>query len=143
MVRQLVVEDLDTIEILEFILFGSNTMNKKYGGIYDWSRFPITKAVRERRVMMCFRKNKPVGFMVSTLSGHLFDPTIILLKQNVLFALPNTRAAFHLVEDFIDFGKANANHIIASIGTETNIKSKSLEKLGFKKLEEHYRMENV
>lgn len=130
-----------TQQIREFIFYAATQANKAYGNKYNWSRLPIIELMNKHYFAMCFRDGEPVGLLIATLGKNFFDPDIIVLKQNLLFSLPNTRSSYYLLKDFVDFGKTHANYVITSIGTETNIKNNSLEKLGFKKLEEHYRME--
>lgn len=96
--------------------------------------------IKNCRFVICRRNGKPVGYMVSRLIKSAFNPEIKRLRQISLYAEPNTRAAYYLMKDFIDFGKIHADHIITTIGMNTNIKRKSIEKLGFEKIEEHYLM---
>lgn len=127
--------------IQQFVFRSAVKSNRIYKTNYNWSRFPFLQFIDKHYFCICFRDDQPVGFLMASLFTSFFDPNIFILEQNLLFSLPNTRGSYYLFKDFIDFGKANANHIISMIGSETNIKSKSLEKLGFKKIEELYRME--
>lgn len=92
-------------------------------------------------MMLCRRDGKPVGVMLSRLYDSILDPNVRILMQDLLYGKSGTRASKYLLADFIDFGKANANHVISMIGERTNIKGRSLENLGFKKLETLYRLE--
>lgn len=112
-----------------------------YDGVLDWRKFKIDRYIRNHRVMVCYRDDRPVGVMLSRLYRTLLDPEKTVLFQDFLFAEPGTRAAKLLLDEFVDFGKTHANHVISTIGLKTNIKRSSLEKLGFLKLEERYRME--
>lgn len=141
-IRQLVRDDFFNDDIRIFITEGFIKGNELHNYPYNWSRFPIMNFIRDQRMTMCFRDGKPVGFLMATLGRHFFDVNIKVLKQNYLFSLPNTRSSLYLLKDFIDFGKTHANYVITNIGSETNIKQESLEKLGFKRLEELYLMEN-
>jgi hypothetical protein len=126
---------------MRFIIESCTEVNKIYGDKYKWGEFPILDFIDKHYFTVCFNDGVPVGFLAASIFKSFFDPNVIVLKQNLLFALPKTRACYHLMKDFIDFGKSNANHIITMIGTETKINAKSLEKLGFKQLEVLYRME--
>lgn len=64
----------------------------------------------------------------------------VFLRQNALYGKPGSLATFYLVQDYIDFGKTHADDVIMVIGAKTNIKPKSLERLGFNKLETSYRL---
>jgi hypothetical protein len=139
--KVLTVEDLDDLSTLAFLYESFGVVNKMYGGTYNLMNCDIPLMVDKTRFVICYRDQIPVGFMWSSLHNHTFDPKLKILKQLLLHAQPGTRAARLLLKEFIDFGKLNANYIITTIGRETNIKSKSLEKLGFSKLEESYRLE--
>lgn len=128
-------------DVRRFVTEGAEHANRVYGNKYDWKNFPILDFIDSHYFAICFRNDKPVGFICGTLTHNGFDRKIITLRQTLLYAVPKTRATLLLLKDFIDFGKENANHIITGIGTETNIKPKSLEKLGFKHLEQVFRLE--
>ena len=90
------------------------------------------------RITMCFRDGKPVGLMWAHLMLSVFDPGVRFYRQQLLYGEKGTRAAYLLMEEFIDYGRKHADHIITMIGANTNIKCQSLEKRGFRKLEELY-----
>jgi hypothetical protein len=124
-----------------FIYDSADKVNQIYGNKFQWEQFKIIFFAENHRLTICYRDQKPVGFMAATLIKSFFDANCVLLRQELLFALPNSRAANLLLKDFIDFGKLNANHILTTIGKKTNIKPKSLERLGFEELEVRYRLE--
>lgn len=113
-------------------------LSERIGHKFNWQNFHLPVGYR---LTFCYRDDAPVGYMIARLSGSVFDSTLKVLRQDLLYAKPGTRAARILLNDFIDFGKRNANHVITNIAETTNIKPRSLEKLGFKKLETLYRME--
>ena len=90
---------------------------------------------------ICYDKTRPIGMMIGRLKTNIFDANVIFLTQITLYAIPGTTAAYYLMNDFIDFGKNNANYIISTINTSTNIKGRSLERLGFKETERVFRLE--
>jgi hypothetical protein len=116
-------------------------VNEKYGNSYNWKKFDIARYIHFNRIVICFRDEEPVGLMMSRLMPSVFDPECKVLYQDLLYAEPGTRAANLLMRDYLDYGKANANHIITMIGTQTNIKGRSLERLGFEKVEDVYLLE--
>lgn len=128
-------------ELIEFIRDGAKQVAELYGHKFDWTKFKIRIYAFDHRITICRKDGRPVGAMLSRLYGSIFDDGVKILYQDLLYAKPGTRAAKLLMDDFIDFGRSNANHIISAIGEHTNIKRRSLEKLGFKKLEELYRLE--
>lgn len=145
-IKRLTLEDLEPTapgakELWVFIQKTAHQLNGFYDELYDWNNFPVPDLVRDHYFAVCYRDDQLVGAMVGTLSASIFDRKIKILRQITQFAVPGTQAAYWLMKDFIDFGKLNANHILTNIGTKTNIKPRSLEKLGFKELETIYRME--
>lgn len=130
-----------TSDMIVFIYRAGKEMNAAYGNKYDFAGFPIRDFVARDKLWVCFRDQEIVGFMAASLGSSFFDPKVKILRQHVLYGKPGTRAAHYLLKSFIDFGKANAKHLISVIGSETNIKPRSLERLGFKELETLYRME--
>lgn len=127
-------------EHADFIFNAGLVLEKNHPG-FKWKNFNITKFLSYNYLNFCYRDERPVGFLAASFSRSFFDSDIVTLRQNLLYSLPNTRASLLLLKDFIDFGKVNANHVITTIGPWTNIKRQSLEKLGFSKLEETFRME--
>lgn len=128
-------------EMQEYICTVSKRVSYKYGKLFGWENFKPYTYAHAHRLMLCRRDGRPVGVMLSRVYGSVFDPDVKILFQDLLYGEPGTRAAYLLLRDFIDFGKANANHIITAIGKQTNIKRRSLERLGFNKLEEAYQIE--
>jgi len=128
-------------ELLEFFKMSAEQVAMDYGHKFNWKKFKLLSYARDHRLMICRRNGRPVGIMLSQLYGSVFDPDVKILCQDLLFTKPGTRAARLLMRDFIDFGRLNANHVITMIAEKTNIKRQSLEKLGFVKLEELYRIE--
>lgn len=141
MIKRLSIYDLRAKEIMDFFVRAGKDVASQYDNKFDWRNFRLKRYVERGFVWVCFRNGLPVGFSLAQLYPSILDPKIAILFQDLLYAQPGTRAASLLLKHFIDFGTRNANHIITAIGTQTNIKGKSLEKLGFKKFEELYRIE--
>lgn len=140
-IKRLERDVVPSMQIKKFIYDVAVKVNEIFGNKYNWKNFPVQDYINRNYIAICFRGDEPVGLMAGSLSPTIFDKNVIILKQNLLYALPNTRASYHLLKDFIDFGKVHANHIITTIHLKTNIKPSSLQKLGFEKLEENYRLE--
>lgn len=145
-IKRLTLADIDdknpdNYKLWIFIRNAGVTLNGLYGKRYDWNNFPVPLIVKDHYFAVCFKDDEPVGLMVGTLTKSIFDQNIKILRQITQFAVPGSQAAYWLMKDFIDFGKVNANHILTNIGAKTNIKPRSLEKLGFSELETLYRME--
>lgn len=138
--KRLTTEDYGETEQL-YMVEAACKLNRLYGNKYDWTDFKIWEFIDKHYLSFCYRDHEPVGFLAASLFKSFFDPKCVILKQNVLYSSPGSRASLLLMKDFIDFGKQTANHVITMIGEESNIKPSSLEKLGFRKLEEIYRLE--
>ena len=139
------VERIVSIEQVQshasFLLKVGDEVSEMYGNKFDWENFALYKYAWTNWLVICKKGGKPVGLMAARLFGSIFDDKTKILYQDLLYAQPGTRAAKYLLESFIDFGKSNADHIISCIGQKSNIKPRSLEKKGFVKLEELYRIE--
>lgn len=107
---------------------------------FDWRNFPIETYKDVGRFRICLRGDEIVGVHLSRVASSLWDPAVKTCYQDLLWARSGTRAAYLLMSDFIDFGKSNAQHLIMAISGPTNVKPKTLERLGFKKFEETWRM---
>lgn len=109
---------------------------------YDFCNADIGVIVANYRFMLCYCDDKLVGLSISSLGEALFDVNVKILSQKVIVARKGfPRAAYLLYRDFIDFGKTKADHILTMIGENTNVNPKTLEKIGFKKIETYYRLE--
>lgn len=139
-IKRIGTGDLDP-KLIQFIGEAGKKLNQQYDQNYDYNHFPIREFVKKHYLCVCYRDGSPVGFLAASLFSSFFDSKCRILYQNLLYSLPNTRATYFLLRDFIDFGRLHANHIITVIAEKSNIKPQSLIKLGFKKLEESYRME--
>lgn len=126
---------------LTFIAESAEHLNGLYEKNYNWRKIDIKIFATLNYLTICYRDETPVGFLAATFYRAFFDREIFLLQQNVLFSKPNTRAALLLLRELIDFGKCSANDVITMLAKHTNIKPRSLERLGFRKFEELYRLE--
>lgn len=131
----------DVDPVRSFIMKAACELDQIYEFGFRWWNFPLDLFVRKQHLWVCYRDQEPVGYMAASLSGNSLDLQHKILKQESLYGKPGTRAAYYLMKEFIDFGKANANSIITCVGKHTNIKAKSLERLGFTELETLYKLE--
>jgi len=140
-VKQLRPGDLDEPGMDDFLSESGVQINYLYGNLYQWGYFPVDAIVSDHVFLVCYRKHRKVGMLIATFSPSMFDPTIKVLQQRILYAEPGTFAAYHLLREFIDIGKRRADHVITMIGGATRIKPRTLLALGFKELETLYRLE--
>lgn len=131
------------MEFLKFMLNECPKLAAIYGDKFDWKNFSLKSYAERGGIFWIARLDgEPVGFLMASLGRSIFDPNVTILFQDSLYvSCKGTRAAHMLLNEFIDFGKQNANHIITCLTPYTNIKRRSVERLGFSKLEELYRME--
>jgi hypothetical protein len=127
---------------LRFIAGMAKHLSTIYKECQDtWTNFRLYKYAEAHRVTCCYYNGEPVGALLARLSPSVFDGVTMILYQDILYARPASRASKLLLEDFIDFGKRRAKYIVTMVGQQTRIKGKNLEKLGFEKIEEIYRIE--
>ena len=128
--------------IRDFILYAAADANQCTGNSFNWYNFPLDY-FDHHYVNMAFRLGEPAGLMMASLTRSVFDSDKILLRQDLLWVPKGGGfgVSRRLLQDFIDFGRLNADHILTTRSRATNIKGRSLERLGFCELETFYRME--
>jgi len=110
-----------------------------YRDKFDFRSFDLPSYAWNNFFWVCNRNDLPVGVLMARLYGSVFDPYKKILYQDLLYAKKSSGKAVHLLlREFIDFGRVNASLVFTCRTIHTNIKDKSLEKLGFKKAEELY-----
>ena len=139
-IRQLEFDDLTESRLNTLRSMGEQVAYQ-FGDKFNWKNFQLADYVCNHRFMICEKDGRIIGIMLSRLYASIFDPKVKILMQDLLFAEPGTKAAKMLMDDFLTFGKSNADHLITMITPKTNIKRRNLEKLGFKELETLYRFE--
>lgn len=117
-------------------------LSKRFGNKFN-HEMAIVKYMIEKGIVFVGKRNGEIrGLHISWLYKSPLDITVKILHQQLFYVKPDSgRMSFHLFNKFIDFGKSEANHIITMLTSETNIKSETLNKYGFKELETLYRME--
>lgn len=119
-------------------------MAEIFGYKFNFKNFDFISYARGGYFLVCRRDGKPVGVMLARLYGSIFDTETKILMQDLLYVKePATRAAYNLLLEFIDFGRTNANLIFTVKSQHTNIKARSLEKLGFTKCDELWEMKGI
>lgn len=103
----------------------------------DFTNFDFHTYARENCIWMCRKKGVLVGVLLARLFPCGWDPTNKTLYQDGLFCLKSSgKASYLLLKEFIDFGRKEANLVFTCRTKYTNVKEKSLERLGFYKTEE-------
>ncbi len=131
-------------KLLDFLRNEAELLSGIYENKFDWKSFNIGKYLADEggHLWVCYRNEYPVGVMLARLYASIFDDKTRILFQDALYVkIYGSRVCYDLLKQFVDFGKTHADHIITCRGLRTHIKRRSIEKLGFSKLEELYRME--
>ena len=129
-----------TYDLLEYFNYKGRQLSELYPYFSNWSKLPL-EIFNEGYIFMAFdQTGQPKGLMMLDMGPAYFDAT---KTQCILMTISgdSPRVTSTLLHHFIDFGKANADHIIMSIAKHTNIKPESVLSLGFKELETAYIME--
>lgn len=107
----------------------------------DGSNFNFDQYAKNHYVWVCWKEGRPVGIMMAQLYGSVFNPDQKILFQDLLYVKKSTsKAAYLLMKEFIAFGQANAKIVFTCKTKHTNIKERTLKRLGFEKTEEIYRL---
>jgi len=131
-----------TPEVEKFFLEESPKIAKMFDDDFDWRNFDRVECAEKCVFLLARKDGVPCGYLIAALIPSFFDPKTLIFSQQSLYVKDGFMGAAHkLFKTFIDIGKVNANHIITMIASQTNIKPRSLERLGFKKLETLYRLE--
>jgi len=108
----------------------------------DADKIDFLRIIVQEHLFICFRNEEPIGFLYASEFTSIFTKKVRILMQQSLYAQPQTRAAYLLLNHFLDFGKSRVDHVITMLTPHTNIKPSSLEKMGFTEIETLYRWEN-
>lgn len=117
-------------------------LTKLFEDKLKWEDADFPRLVKRGIFLLCFRNGIPTGHMICSIFPSLLDRKVKILHQISFHAKPDSgRTAYHLFQKFIDIGRKDANHIITMLTSQTNIKPKTLENMGFKEIETLYRLE--
>jgi hypothetical protein len=131
-----------TDDVIKFFKDEIPKLSERFGDKFDYNNCPLYLLAETGHFYICRRNGEIRGYLLAFISKSVFDPKIKILKQQSLYVKPDSgRTAYWLFKKFIDIGKTEANHIITMLTSQTNIKSETLENMGFKELETLYRLE--
>lgn len=117
-------------------------ISKMFGDKFNFNSCALGRMLSRGIFLVCKRNGEITGILVAFLSPSIFDVETKILQQQLFYVKPDSgRTAFHLFKKFIDIGRSKADHIITMLTSQTNIKSQTLENMGFKELETLYRLE--
>lgn len=139
---ELVVSINPYSDICDFIISESPHVAGLFDHNFDWRNFDFIDYARRNWVWVCRRDGAVVGLMMARTYTSLFDQSKRILMQDLLYTKKSSsKAAYLLMKEFVAFGRAHTNLVFTMLTKHTNVKGRSLEKLGFKKTEELYRLE--
>lgn len=141
--RKISVKDFIADEQLrKMFIRGARDANERNLIDFNWTEFPI-EYLDHHYANVAFKNGKPVGFLLATITPFLFDRRKRMIRQELLWVDQEQSygVAKRLLEDFIDFGRRNVDHIFTMRTRMTNLKPSAFERLGFKELETLYFME--
>lgn len=128
-------------EIVDLFMFAMEVFPKFKARDLTFSVWNYMKVENGRVTLALDQDGKAVGCMCARLTYGLFDQKPSWFQDLFLVFPGHPRAAHLLFGDFIDFGKSHAKYILTCKSERTNVKTSTLERYGFSKLEEYYRME--
>lgn len=131
-----------TEELRNFVNLESKYLADLFDNKLDPSGAAIEGMIKHAIFLVGKRDGEIRGVHISWLTKCPLDMNTKILQQQLFYVKPDSgRLSYHLFNKFIDIGRSEANHIITMLTRQTNIKSHTLENLGFKELEVLYRME--
>jgi hypothetical protein len=104
----------------------------------------LTNLITNHFVCIAEKESSPMGFIVGMVSGHVFNPTIRTLTELAWWVEEKSRmsrAGLMLLNEFISFGKENADWINFSLEAHSPVKGDCLEKRGFSLKERNFILE--
>ena len=74
---------------------------EELGADFNWKNFDIINYARFNRFMVCLKRDKIQGFMMSQLFTSVFDHDTSILYQDVLYVREGKYTAYMLFKDFL------------------------------------------
>jgi len=137
----------DVPEILEELKAFSKFFGTKHElfGDYDYAEKVIQSFIKDHVFLIA---SKASGELIGLISGiimpHQYNPKIMTLVESFWWVKEKYRgskAGLKLLEEFITFGKENADWVVMTLEHDSPISDKCLLKRGFKPKEQSYLLE--
>jgi hypothetical protein len=123
-----------------FIYENGDSLADSYN--FEFRDFDFHSYARNHLFWVCRRRGAPVGVLLARIYPSIWGSKTKVLWQDSLYCKKSSgKAAYLLLKNFMDFGRKEANLVFTCRAKHTNIKVKSLERLGFKKSEELFLLE--
>lgn len=142
-VRRAVPTDLEWIvaQAFEFSKF-YNTKSIPFN--FTYANFYFTNLITTQIVFVAEKSGELMGFIAGYLVPHHFNPNLRMLAEAFWWVEEKhrgSRAALSLLNEFVAFGKANADLITMSLEENSPASDRSFTKRGFKPKERAYMLE--
>ena len=113
-------------------------------GSDEYTEDGLKLLIEKHFLTIATQDENPVGFIAGYFNPHLFNPSIIVLCELFWWVVPehrHSRVGAMLMNEFISFGKKNAQWISFSLNRFTEVNETSLLKRGFHLHEKTYLQE--
>lgn len=145
--RDAAASDIDEI-LSQLKSFSDFYPSKKdlFGPDMDYNRNLINSFIDDHLFILAIddSDNSVAGFIAGVLRPHVYNPSIKVLAESFWWVQEGHRSSSvgsTLLNSFINIGKEQADWIIMTIESISNIKDSTLEKRGFKMIEKSFLME--
>jgi len=139
-------EDLPGIlaELKEFAKF-YNSKTSLFGDEDHAKKF-ISKVIDDHFFIVAVSPddNGILGFISGMIFPHIYNPAIMTLVESFWWVKPDFRTGKigkHLLDEFVEYGKANADWIITTLEDESPVNDSVFLNRGFKNKERNFILE--
>lgn len=144
-IRRAEVRDIDwlLIQLKQFAEF-LKTKHSVYGD-EQYARSGLQVLIEKHVFLIAEKNGDPIGFISGFFTPHLFNPNLKILCELFWFVIPEfrrSRAGSMLLNEYMRFGKENAQWITMALNRFTQVNEQSLLKRGFQLHEKTYLFEN-
>jgi hypothetical protein len=140
-IEQLNRETVNNFDVVKYLYDECPKISAMFDNKLNFRNCPVRELAEHYIFLICRRNEEIRGHLICNLSINPLDLKVKTLYQLSFYVKPESgRTAYHLFQKFIDIGKTHANHIITMLTSHTNIKSSTLENMGFEEIETQYRM---
>lgn len=144
-VRRATIEDVDWLhfQLKKFSDFFGTQKPLKGDGVF--AREFIENLVANHLVLIADQfPSKPIGLISGLILPHMYNPEIRVLSETFWWVDEEhrgSRAGLRLLEEFIDFGKKNADWITFALEDNSPVRDEVLTRRGFRLKEKSFLME--
>ncbi len=145
-VRPATLQDIDWIAAQLRVFSASYGTAKELFPDDEFARQWLTKMIQDHLLLVAdgYKAHERIGFICGVVTPHLYNPMIRVLAELFWWVTPEHRggpAGARLLDEFIAWGKINADWITFGTMNDTQVKEAALTKRGFVLKEKSYLME--